>query len=241
MSWLQTSSGGVFDVLTSGPEHVRLDDIAHALSNLCRFGGHCRKFYSVAEHCVHVSYLVPPAYALEGLLHDASEAYCIDLPRPIKHLVPGYREMEARIDTVIREAFHLPAYHSLLVKAADNAMLLAERDALLPPSPIPWTWAEGLDPADRVPMCLPPEAAKAAFLERYVELRHGGPESLRPTAQMQTAGDFDLNAEAALLREVHEAARQFLRFRGIDKERQDAALVRMVNATEAVKDFDGQG
>jgi 5'-deoxynucleotidase YfbR-like HD superfamily hydrolase len=171
MSWLQTSTGGVFDVLTSGPEHVRLDDIAHALSNLCRFGGHCRRFYSVAEHSVHVSHLVPPAYALEGLLHDASEAYCVDLPRPIKQILPGYRALEGRIGRVVRQAFGLPLFESLPVKAADNAMLLAERDALLPLSPLPWTWAEGLAPADRVPMCLTPEGAKAAFLTRYLELR----------------------------------------------------------------------
>lgn len=170
MSLIQTHSGLAFDVLRCTSADVRIDDIAHALSNLCRFGGHCRRFYSVAEHSVHVSHLVPREFALEALMHDASEAYCVDLPRPIKELLPGYRDIEARIAEAIRRAYWLPATESPCVKEADNAMLLAERDALLDEPPVPWAWAAGLIPANRVPMCLSPDGAKEAFLARFTEL-----------------------------------------------------------------------
>jgi len=170
MSWIQTHTGLAFDVLAPHSCDIRIEDIAHALSNLCRFGGHCGRFYSVAEHSVHVSHLVPPKFALEALMHDASEAYCVDLPRPIKELLPDYRSIEARIAEAIRRAYWLPVTESSCIKEADNAMLLAERDALLDEPPIPWAWAAGLTPANRVPMCLAPHGAKEAFLARFEEL-----------------------------------------------------------------------
>lgn len=170
MSWLQTRTGIVFDVLTPHSCDIRIEDIAHALSNLCRFGGHCRRFYSVAEHSVHVSYLVPPEHAFAALLHDATEAYCVDVPRPIKELLPRYREIESGIWAAIAKAYDLPLVLPECIKEADNAMLLAERDHLLDEPPIPWAWAAGLTPADRLPMCLAPHGAKEAFLVRFEEL-----------------------------------------------------------------------
>ena len=82
--WIQTFTGRAFYVLDPRPEDVDIEDIAHALSMQCRFAGHCREFYSVAQHSVTASWLVPPEDALWGLLHDAAEAYVVDLPRPIK-------------------------------------------------------------------------------------------------------------------------------------------------------------
>jgi uncharacterized protein len=96
--WIQTYTGKQFWPLSPLPEDIVIEDIAHALSMQCRFGGHVRTFYSVAQHSVHVSLLVEPQYALWGLLHDAAEAYLVDLPRPIKKFSEMgllYQEIEA--------------------------------------------------------------------------------------------------------------------------------------------------
>src|ERR1017187_10636100 len=77
---ITTFSGIHFWPLLPNPADIRIEDIAHALSNQCRFAGHAREFYSVAEHSVRVSQLCPPEDALWGLLHDASEAYLTDVP-----------------------------------------------------------------------------------------------------------------------------------------------------------------
>lgn len=83
--WIQTFLGKPFWPLSPRPEDIDIRDIAHALAMTCRFTGHSQKFYSVAEHSVRVSRIVPAQFALHGLLHDASEAYLCDLSRPIKH------------------------------------------------------------------------------------------------------------------------------------------------------------
>ncbi|MBF0612521.1 MAG: hypothetical protein HQL55_15470, partial [Magnetococcales bacterium] len=78
-NWIQTFTGRQFWPLAPVLEHIHVQDIAHALSLLCRFNGHCQKFYSVAEHSLHVATILPPELAGWGLLHDASEAYLADL------------------------------------------------------------------------------------------------------------------------------------------------------------------
>jgi hypothetical protein len=88
--WIQTYSGRQFWPLDPRVEDVHLEDIAHALSNVCRYTGHVREFYSVAEHSVHVSWSCEPEDALWGLLHDASEAYLADMARPVKQNMPVY-------------------------------------------------------------------------------------------------------------------------------------------------------
>jgi 5'-deoxynucleotidase YfbR-like HD superfamily hydrolase len=135
----------------------------------CRFGGHCADFWSVAQHSVCVSRIVPPEDALAGLLHDAAEAYLVDLPRPIKRFMPTYRAAEQRIARVIGQRFsvelvELPAP----VKHADEVMLATEKRDLMLNSyrdwgPLPEPLAERLVP--RSPML-----AKADFLERLSEL-----------------------------------------------------------------------
>ena len=79
-----TFTGKLVNPLDLTPQDVDIRDIAHHLSNMCRWQGATRHFYSVAEHCVHVSRLVPTGYALLALLHDAAEAYMGDAIRPIK-------------------------------------------------------------------------------------------------------------------------------------------------------------
>jgi 5'-deoxynucleotidase YfbR-like HD superfamily hydrolase len=86
MSFIQTLSGKRFDYINSTADDVDIEDIANALSNICRFAGHVPEFYSVAQHSVLCSQIVPPEFAFEALMHDAAEAYCQDIPQPLKLL-----------------------------------------------------------------------------------------------------------------------------------------------------------
>ncbi|MGA0610089.1 HD family hydrolase [Caldimonas sp. KR1-144] len=166
--WMQTSSGKAYFPADPRAEDIDIFDIAHALSNLCRYGGHCSTFYSVAEHSVLVSQVVPPELAMQALLHDATEAYLVDLPRPIKHMLPGYCDLEDLNWAAVAAKFGLPYALDQAVKDADNAVLLAEKEQLLGPSPAPWS-VPG-EPADVTVLGLPPTAAAATFLRRFFEL-----------------------------------------------------------------------
>lgn len=135
--WICTASGRQVRPLALSPDQIAIEDVAAALSKQCRFGGHCRAFYSVAQHSVHVAALLEgegPEAALAGLLHDASEAYLVDLPGPIKHApeMEGYRAAEERLNDAVATAFKLPRPAPASVKAADQAMLAAELRDLMP-------------------------------------------------------------------------------------------------------------
>jgi hypothetical protein len=129
-AWIQTASGGVFHILEPRQNEILITDIAHALGMMCRFTGHVRRFYSVAEHCVHASRIVPPQDALWALLHDSPEAYIADLNRPLKHFtaVGGvYKTVEETIMNAICTKFQLPFMQPQTVHEADTAMLYAEK------------------------------------------------------------------------------------------------------------------
>jgi hypothetical protein len=107
----------------------RMTDIAHALSMQCRFAGHVKRFYSVAEHSVIVSLLMQELSLgdpMEGLLHDAAEAYLVDMPRPWKNMLPDYSRLEAALEAKFRAQFHLPAEKSHGCKTADHLALFIE-------------------------------------------------------------------------------------------------------------------
>ena len=147
-SWMQTYTGRQFYPLHPYPNDVDPEDIAHALAHICRYGGHVDRFYSVAEHCVLMSRAVAPEHALSALLHDATEAYIVDVPRPLKHLLLDYQDIEDEVWLAVSTRFRIPLELDPSIKIADNRMLLAERDQLLKdPPPIPWTWANDLKPA----------------------------------------------------------------------------------------------
>lgn len=129
--WMQTYSGRRFYPLDPRSAEVDREDIAHALSLLCRYGGHVDRFYSVAEHCVLMSQAVAPEHALAALLHDATEAYVCDVPRPLKRQLVGYGDIEERVWGVIAIRFGVDLVLPLEVKAADNAILITERTALM--------------------------------------------------------------------------------------------------------------
>jgi uncharacterized protein len=144
--WMQTFTGRAFYPMAPAAEDVDGRDIAHALSLLCRYGGHSRSFYSVGEHCVLMSYAVSPANALEALLHDATEAYGQDLIRPVKNGLPEYKTMERRIEAAIRDRFGLTGKCPEEVKVADVRILRDEKAVLMGPPPLPWTSLNGLEP-----------------------------------------------------------------------------------------------
>jgi hypothetical protein len=166
--WLSTASGRKFWPLDPRADEVHLGDIASALSKACRFGGHCAWHYSVAQHSVYVSHRVPQEYALIGLLHDATEAYCADVPRPLKKHLVGYAEIESRIWLAVAERFGLPVQIPEEVHEADDAVLVAEMQQLLVRDP-DWKLPD-VRPADLLVSMWTPDQARAAFERRFREL-----------------------------------------------------------------------
>jgi uncharacterized protein len=100
-------SGLHVDPFNLSPDQIRIDDIAWALSNICRYGGHCHRNYSVAEHTLLVAGLLPPHKKLYALLHDAPEAYLGDIPTPLKRRMPQFKELETKVARVVAEAFNI--------------------------------------------------------------------------------------------------------------------------------------
>ncbi len=150
--WILTNAGEPFDLLSPKASAVRIEDIAHHLSLLCRFTGACRTHYAVAQHCVHVASLVPGKMALAALLHDAHEAYIGDFSSPLKTAMRA-REFEPSqlstpVDLAIGEAFGVDLVHQPEeIRFADLKMLATEMRDLLPhshttmrelPDPCPW-------------------------------------------------------------------------------------------------------
>jgi hypothetical protein len=166
--WMQTYTGQAFFPADPRPEEICIEDIAHALSLLCRYGGHCDRFYSVAEHSYWVSYMVPPEHALKALMHDAPEGYLVDVPRPAKVLLGDYRELEGRIWYAICAAFNLSPVMPDEVHEADNAILFSERDQNMAPPPYAWKLP---DPGYRIKVKQwGPAKAERMFLKRWREL-----------------------------------------------------------------------
>jgi hypothetical protein len=168
--WMQTFTGRAFYPLDPRPEDIDPVDIGHALSLICRYGGHVKRFYSVAEHCALMSHAVAPENALWALLHDATEAYVGDMVRPLKRSMPAYRAAEDHLMGVICERFDLPTACPAEVKVADTRILHDERDALMAPSRRPWTSLNDFKPLGVCVVGLAPAAAEAWFLDRLGEL-----------------------------------------------------------------------
>jgi hypothetical protein len=163
-NWIQTAHGRVFYPTDPRPEEVFLDDIAFALSNETRFGGHVRK-YSVAQHSCLVADHLPYHLAAQGLLHDATEAYLKDIPRPIKKYLIGYDLLESQMAQCIGRAFGLvldPLPSE--VHEHDGRALVTEKRDLIPQQPKDWhlsfaPWTEKI-------VVWEPEQAEHEFLVR---------------------------------------------------------------------------
>ena len=150
--WMQTNSGRRYYPQDPRPDDIVPGDIAHALSLLCRYGGHVDRFYSVAEHCVKMSEAVSPENALWALLHDATEAYVVDVPRPVKRYLSDYAAIEKQVWGAIAFRFGLIEEGALIpdlpaeVHEADNRILLNERATLMRNAEV-GAWAmDGMEP-----------------------------------------------------------------------------------------------
>jgi uncharacterized protein len=174
--YLQTVSGRRVNPFDPDPDQIHIGDIGRALANQCRFGGHCRVFYSVAQHSVIVSELVEQRGgdaedAFAALMHDAAEAYLGDFPHPLKHRSPlgaAFREAEHHLEAAIRDRFRIkPDVPE--IKRADRALLATERRAF---SAETWRWPEleGVEPLELELTAWPPDEAAEAFTRRYAEL-----------------------------------------------------------------------
>ena len=166
MSWMETYTGKHVDVLNMEPSDVRIEDIAHHLSLICRFGGACREFYSVAQHSVRVVTLVPEKLKLAALLHDAAEAYVGDIIRPGKTI--GNELLEEIILEVIAEAFGLPEGFEAnpLIKKADTRMLLMEARDLMHSKGADWE-APAVELYEDKLIPYSPQIAEQSFLLYY--------------------------------------------------------------------------
>jgi 5'-deoxynucleotidase YfbR-like HD superfamily hydrolase len=165
--WFQTHNGVRFHPLDARLEEINIDDIAHALARVCRFGGHTEEFYSVAQHSVIVSNIVPKGLELCGLLHDATEAYIGDVVRPLKYQMPQYREIEDRLWLVIAERFNLPTEIPKEVKDADNVALITERRDLLQHQQTWGEWTKAYTPLEKIIQPLCPKSAEMYFTMRF--------------------------------------------------------------------------
>lgn len=154
---IHTFTGKWVNVFNPKPEMFCIEDIAHALSYQCRFGGHTKKFYSVAEHCCRGTETAKDKFTF--LMHDCSEAYLLDIPRPIKLKLANYKEIEDGLTNVLAEKFGFKYPFDEDIKKVDDFMLQIEWGCIMLQEPrfnlTPWH----------------PSAAKKKFLELFEELK----------------------------------------------------------------------
>ena len=163
-------TGRYFDF--TAPTALTEEEVAHALSNICRFTGHSREFYSVAQHSVLVSMLVPRPLALWGLMHDAVEAVVGDMASPLKRLIPEYKALEHRCEAVILAGFGLVGDMPAEVKHADRVALRTEQRDVMHKEGGLWTSLEGIEaPTWLTVKPWTPDEARRRFLKRYDWLR----------------------------------------------------------------------
>ncbi|MGV0949295.1 MAG: hypothetical protein ACOYB3_01390 [Azonexus sp.] len=177
-TWFQTFTGVKFYPLTCTAGDIRIEDIAHASANYCRYGGHTRFFYSVAQHvCLchdhmpHGSTGRPRMLRLQALLHDGTEGYLGDVVKPLKVLLKDYQRIERRLERIIMARYGLPPTIQSEIKVADLEALATEKRDLLYDGPI-WDATKGVTPWGETIVPWQPAVAKEQFLSRFYGLTH---------------------------------------------------------------------
>lgn len=173
-NWIRVHTGGRYYPLDPRLDEINIEDIAWSLPMLCRYNGHIDRFYSVAEHCWLLSYAVPEEYAFEALLHDASEAYMSDIPRPLKYAdeLSQFREIEDRNTMAINRKFQIcnvltGTNTSHLVKEYDKRIVANEKTELFKGLGTDF----GVDPLPYIEIIgLYPDAMRERYMNRYLEL-----------------------------------------------------------------------
>lgn len=164
------TSGVYFDFEAPDDSRFTIEDVAHGLAMTCRFAGQCRRHYSVAQHSVHVSHIVPPEHAYQGLMHDAAEAFVGDVAKPLKIMLPEYSVIEKRAEAAVFRRFNVATPLPPTIKEADIQMLVTEQHQLMK-NRDDWEYCRGRKPLDLEIPVWSPEEAKARFLDRFAELR----------------------------------------------------------------------
>lgn len=180
--WIPTYSGRQFFITRATPDDIYIEDIAHGLSNICRYTGQCKAFYSVAEHAVRMCELAPASIKLEVLLHDSPEAYLNDVTTMVKRMLPEYEKMEEHLLHVIFSKYGLT--WSPAIKTLDVNLRIPEVVSLFPvgDGSILRLFDEG-----RIRLGLkefrygyikpwPPKKAERKFLKMFKRLYRGKPE-----------------------------------------------------------------
>lgn len=165
--WFLTYTGRRFFPYNPAPCDVCIEDIAHALANTCRFNGHVRTFYSVAQHSVHVAEVCTPGPSFQALMHDATEAYVGDMIRPLKVGLPEYKAVEEMVWRAICARFGMCPDMHWLVKRADNILLMTERRDLLRSTGPKWDGSDEYPPLPQKIVPWSPDWAEDQFLQRF--------------------------------------------------------------------------
>src|SRR4029077_4405535 len=174
--WIQTYTGRAVYPLDMQLEDIDIYDIAHALSLICRFNGHCRKFYSVAEHSYLVYLSSRDEYMMYGLLHDAAEAYTGDIPRPVKRSITEFKGLDKYITSLVYKKFGLaspvtPEY----IEDIDKRLLLTEREQNMNKCKVEWVFNQanmGLAPIPIELRYWSPIEAEQMFLAAFEHCKH---------------------------------------------------------------------
>lgn len=176
-NWMHTSLGNKFFPADPRPEEVFIEDIANGLALDCRYAGQCRtdRFYSVAEHCLHMTSYAwdrgwPAEALLATLLHDAAEAYINDLPRAVKIAVgDGYAIIEGDLQTTIEHKFEIMSISYKWkdqIKDLDRGIVPVEKAAIMEHTQ-PWAHDQFNPLRGVVVQCWSPTEAKERFLRMF--------------------------------------------------------------------------
>jgi hypothetical protein len=175
-------SGTYFDFEAPETAELTLEDVAYGLANSCRFAGQCvlrytgrRVYYSVAEHCLRMSYQVPADLAYDALMHELGEATCGDMTGPLKAICPDYKAVEKRCEAAAMKRFRVKNIAPGTIKHFDLRMLATERRDLMPWKGQEWQTVGTAEPfPDQITYTLSPMRAAEEFMIRYRQL--GGPD-----------------------------------------------------------------
>lgn len=196
--WNTTHTGKRIYIRDPREHDFCIEDIAHGLANICRYGGQCISFYSVAEHCIRgAAHAHNPTLALEFLLHDAAEAYVGDAVRPLAQCIPDYCEIRDNMQWTINRKFGFPASMSKECEVIDERMLSTEARIMFVHADKWWESPGFAEPYENEFVLLkdrprlddsrghhetaraldrsfmPPRQAKRLFLEKFNELIRG--------------------------------------------------------------------